>query len=101
MPYVAVVDLTRAGAPDGPPLRLRRESLTAVRQALGELAQRFGTCGAVRVGAVHVLEVDADDRVLREHDLDGRTPAADVPRPRAAASLTTLPTQRGAHALVP
>lgn len=100
MPYVAVVDLTRAGAPDGPPLRLRRESLTAVRQALGELAQRFGTCGAVRVGAVRVLEVDADDRVLREHDLDAG-PRAGTARPHAAPALTAVPTQRGPRVLVP
>lgn len=100
MPYVAVVDLTRAGAPDGPPLRLRRESLTAVRQALGELAQRLGTCGAVRVGEVHVLEVDADDHVLREHDLD-RAPRARAVRRPGVPVLTEVPTQRGARALVP
>ncbi|TQL03109.1 hypothetical protein FBY24_2200 [Cellulomonas sp. SLBN-39] len=95
MPYVAVVDLTRAGAPDGPPLRLRRESLTAVRQALGELAQRLGTCGAVRVGGVHVLEVDAEDHVVRTHDLDAGTHVAGHRR----GTLTTVPTPRGVRAL--
>ncbi|WP_448629782.1 hypothetical protein [Cellulomonas soli] len=72
MQYIATVVLAGAEAGDPAPMRLRRESLTAAVQALGEVAQRLGTAGPTRVRRASVLEVDDTGRVLRELGLDGR-----------------------------
>lgn len=73
MQYIATVVLATADAvADVAPLRLRRPSLPAAVQALGELAQQLGTAGPTRVRRASVLEVDDEGRVLRELGLDGR-----------------------------
>ena len=80
MPFITTVETATDGLTGSAPLRLRRATLPAAVEAVGELAQRFGTTGRERIVHASVLEVDEAENVIRVVELGGC-----VPSQRAAA----------------
>jgi hypothetical protein len=75
VPFITTVEIAGDGLRDHAPLRLRRPTLPAAVEAVGELAQRFGTTGRERIVHASVLEVDDAENVIQVVELGGCVPA--------------------------
>ena len=75
MPFITTVETATAGQCDHAALRLRRATLPAAVEAVGELAQRLGTTGRERIVHASVLEVDDAENVIRVVELGASLPS--------------------------